>query len=376
MIGSALVWHCVRFCRALRERGVQVTAADSVIASRALAFLDIGDRDDIRLGLRASLIRSVDQYPLFDDVFDMMWSADGSVRAAANVSGSTSRTTAPPAPARASRVTLATWMRGEDESRTERVRIRHASDHEATGQQDFSTFGNPESAAFERIARLIARRLALRTSRRWTAATRGTRPDLRRTVRRSVPWGGELVTLAWRRRKVRRTNLVAVCDVSGSMDVYTRFLLQFLHALQRSFARIETFAFSTRLTRTTGALRHASWQHAVTCVARDVTDWSGGTRIGASLAQFVDAWGTLVDRRTVVLILSDGWDTGAPAVLDQAMARLHRRAGRIIWLNPLMASAGFTPATQGMQAALPHIDVLASAHDVQSLAALVKHLAI
>ena len=371
-----LVAHCVHFCRTLRVRGVPVTPAETVLAARTLGLIDIGDREDVRLGLRTALVLQRDQYPLFDAVFDEMWGGNPFFRGGPVGIPGQSRTTAPPPDQRRAQVTLQTWMRGEDPTREERIPVRQASDREGLDRRNFSNFGNEEAAAFERLARRIARRLALRRSRRWKAATRGARLDLRRTMRGSLRTGGEVVALEWRRRKIRRTRLVAICDVSGSMELYARFLLQFLHALQNSFAQIETFVFSTRLTRTSTLLRHARWEKALSDVAREVTDWSGGTRIGASLAHFVESWIKLVDRRTVVIVLSDGWDTGEPAVLGHAMARLHERAGRVIWLNPLMASEDFAPETRGMQAALPYIDLLAPAHNVESLERLVRSLAI
>jgi uncharacterized protein with von Willebrand factor type A (vWA) domain len=368
---SGLVAHCVNFCRALRTRGVPVTPAETLLAARTLSVVDIGDREDIRLGLRTVLVLQRDQYPVFDAVFDEMWGGgslgDHSAR---------SRTTQPPSNQERARVTLETWMRGEDPTREQRVAVRQASDREATGRRDFATFDNEQSAAFERLARRIARRLALRRSRRWKPSPRGARLDLRRTMHGSLRTGGEVVALEWRRRKLRRTRLVAICDVSGSMELYAKFLLQFLHALQNTFARIETFVFSTRLTRTTALLKHARWEEALSGVARAVTDWSGGTRIGTSLAHFVEHWIDLVDRRTVVIVLSDGWDTGDPEVLGAAMEQLHVHAGRVIWLNPLMASPDYAPETRGMQAALPHVDLLAPAHSVESLEKLVRHLAI
>ncbi len=371
-----VVTHCVNFCRTLRARGVPVTPAETVLAVRALGVVDVGDREDVRLGLRTALVLRRDQYPLFDAIFDEMWGGDAAARGDLPGNPAQSRTIAPPPNQPRAQVTLQTWMRGEDPTREERVPVRQASDREALGRRDFSSFGNEQAEAFERLARRIARRLSLRRSRRWRAANRGTRLDLRRTIRGSIRMGGEVMALEWRRRKIRRTRLVAICDVSGSMELYARFLLQFLHALQNSFAQIETFVFSTRLTRTSALLKHARWELALSGVAREVTDWSGGTRIGASLARFVDDWIRLVDRRTVVIILSDGWETGEPLVLGRAMEQLHQRAGRVIWLNPLMASRDYTPETRGMQAALPHIDLLAPAHNVESLEQLVRHLAI
>src|SRR5207248_8956124 len=172
--------------------------------------------------------------------------------------------------------------------------------------KDFATFESTELADIERLTAMIARRLDARPSRRWRPARggNGARIDLRRTIRWSLKTGGDAIELARRERKLRRTKLVALCDVSGSMDLYSRFLLQFLYALQHSFARVETFVFSTKLVRITASLARDSYRTALDALARSETGWSGGTKIGASIAEFVAGWPRLVDRRTVVIVLS------------------------------------------------------------------------
>jgi len=158
------------------------------------------------------------------------------------------------------------------------------------------------------------------------------------------------------------------------MDLYSRFLLQFLYALQGSFARVESFVFSTELRRITESLRERPYASALRGLRDSVRDWSGGTRIGECLSTFESEWGRLVDRRTVVIVLSDGWDTGDPAELSRALEAIRMRSRRLIWLNPLLGSPGYEPLTQGMQAALPHLSVFASAHNLESLRALERHL--
>jgi uncharacterized protein with von Willebrand factor type A (vWA) domain len=237
-----------------------------------------------------------------------------------------------------------------------------------------ATFGGESLSDAERVARAIARRLAARPSRRWRPTLRGPRLHLRRTVRAALRTAGDLSLLVYRRRAFRRTKLVVLCDVSGSMDLYVRVLLQFLFALQHSFARVETFAFATRLSRITNDLRARDYDEALAAVARHVEDLNGGTRIGSSLAAFTADWLRLVDRRTIVIILSDGWDTDEPAQLTDALAIIHRRAARVIWLNPLLADPNYEPLTRGMQAALPHIDVFAPGDTLESLETLARHL--
>ena len=169
---------------------------------------------------------------------------------------------------------------------------------------------------------------------------------------------------------------IIIVDVSGSMDLYARLLLQFLYALQNAFSRVETFVFATRLSRVTDELRAPGYRDALGNLSERVQDWSGGTRIGESLSTFLAGWPRLVDRRTVVVVLSDGWETGDPEVLGAALAVLHRRAGRLVWLNPLLGSPGYEPLTRGMQTALPHLDVFAPANDLASLEQLARHLSL
>ncbi len=248
------------------------------------------------------------------------------------------------------------------------------SNLELIAEKDFSTFSADELPAIRRLTRRLARRLAGRVGRRRVAGRRGS-VDLRRTLRGNLG-KGELVELAHRTRAPRPPRLVVLCDVSGSMDLYSRFLVQFLHGLQGAFAGMETFTFSTRLTRVTPLLKSRSFGQSLVALAA-VTDWSGGTRIGESLDRFVREWGRrLVDRRTVVIVLSDGWDTGDPDLLASALERIRQRGARLLWLNPLLGQPDYTPETRGMAAALPLVHAFLPAHNLASLGALERALRI
>src|SRR5438552_3245288 len=212
-----------------------------------------------------------------------------------------------------------------------------------------------------------------RIARRLRGPARGPH-DLRRTLRANLT-RGELIDLRYRRRKRKKVRLVLLCDVSGSMDLYSRFLLQFLFALQSAFSRVETFTFSVRLTRVTDYLRARSYREVLRRLTA-VKDWSGGTRIGESLAEFNRGWPSLVDRRTIVIILSDGWDTGDPDMLSAELLRIKRRAGRVIWLNPLLGNPSYEPLTRGMAAALPLVDRFAAAHNLAALRDLAGSLSL
>jgi len=378
---GSVVERVTAFCRVLRERGLVVTPAESVDAVRLLEWIDVSDRMELHLALRSLLTTRREDLAAFDALFAEWWRVSqpeeqrsrdrkSVPKARLNASGQVKHVDAPA-------LALSRWssmsVASDDEGPAP---LAMPSANESRAKKDFATFDSDELGEIERLTRLIARRINARRSRRWKPARGGnsSRVDLRRTIRLSLKTGGDIVELARRERKLRRTKLVALCDVSGSMDLYSRFLLQFLYALQHAFARVETFVFSTRLVSISEVLRRDEYRAALAALARSETGWSGGTKIGASIAQFATDWSRLVDRRTVVIILSDGWDTGEPEQLGDALREIHRRAGRVVWLNPLLGSPSYKPLTRGMQAALPHVDIFAPAHNVASLAALGRHL--
>ncbi len=361
---SGLVEKIVGFCRALRERGLPVTTAHAFDAVKALRVIGLDRRDRAYWGLRCVLASRPEDFEIFDELFAQLFAPpDGPGERPRPMDRGK------PATERGER-SLSSWGGAASDEESEKIPV--ASDQPALGTRDFSSFGSQELEEIERIAARIARRLAARPSRRWKPAHAGSRVDLRRTLRRAT--AGELLDLRFRRRKPRKTRIVAICDVSGSMDLYSRLLLQFLYALQGSAARVESFVFSTGLRRVTDLLRASDYAAALREMSAEVHDFSGGTRIGACLAAFNADWGRLVDRRTVVVILSDGWDTGDPELLGAELEILKRRSRRVVWLNPLLGSPGYQPLTLGMQAALPHLSVFASAHNLASLRALERHL--
>ncbi|HUQ81021.1 MAG TPA: VWA domain-containing protein [Gemmatimonadaceae bacterium] len=371
------------FSRALRDRGMRATPASSIEAIRALTAVDITDKDDVYFALRSVLATRRQDFAQFDRLFEEWWGSH-------NHEGGRDRTAAPRqppakplrtgpwfAPKVVTAPTHLTW-RAVPPAETrddETVPLAAPSTRDATGSKDFQHYDDADLQHLEDAAARIVRRLRSRRSRRWRIARRGPRVDARRIVRLALSTGGDPIRLARRERKLRRTKLVVVCDVSGSMDLYSRFLLQVLYALQHAFARVEAFVFSTRLVRVSDALSTNSYRAALHALA-GVKDggWSGGTKIGECVEALRVGWPRLFDRRTAVIILSDGWETGDPAILASALRGLRRRAGRIIWLNPLLGSPGYQPLTAGMQAALPHVDVFASAHDLASIERLATHL--
>jgi uncharacterized protein len=377
--GKSILADTIRFCRALRENGIAVTPGEAVTAVRALRLIDCGDRRETFLSLRSVLTSRVEDFPIFDELFEDFWSGiDRSAQPRTKTTRETRfgivRCLQPRSQERAPKglaFFLEKWAPASGDS--EQVNIPAASNIESDAEKDFGKFGSDELQEIARIARRLVRKLASRPSRRWKPVRRGSRVNLRRSLRKSLRTGGELVDLSFKERKQKKTRLVVICDVSGSMDLYSRLLIQFAYALQNSLARVETFVFSTYLKRISGQLKHKAYERALESLG-ETRGWSGGTLIGPSIAEFNSSWPAMVDKRTIVIILSDGWDTGEPEELAGALTVLKRRAGRLIWLNPLLGSPGYQPLTRGMQAALPHIDVFAPLHNLQSLRALERHL--
>jgi uncharacterized protein len=370
-----LTTAALRFADLLRRHGLPVSLAQVVDAARAMDYLDLGDRNEVFLGLRTVLVGRPEDYGTYERCFLAFWRAEFEPeRALPGLLGEPrgaepEAEQAPAAPTRP--VALETWGQQDPES-AEPLAVPGVSDRDALMTQDFSTFGADQLDEVLRLTIQIARRLARRLTRRRRPARRRGRLDLRRTMRANLA-RADLIELRYRERRRRKVRLVLLCDVSGSMDLYTRFLLQFLFALQNVFGRVETFTFATRLTRVTDLLRARSYRQVLRRLT-EVRDWSGGTRIGDSLARFNREWPSLVDRWTIVIVLSDGWDTGEPELLAEELMRIKRRAGRLIWLNPLLGNPSYEPLTRGMAAALPLVDVFAAAHNLQSLRELASKL--
>jgi uncharacterized protein with von Willebrand factor type A (vWA) domain len=377
--GADLPRAIVRFVTVLRRHGLPVALLQVTDAVRALEKLDLADREEVRLGLRVVLVSRPEDLSTFDGCFDEFWRQDR--EEVSDFPGLTMP--APDAPEGLAlpaggdkRETLAldTWGEPEDEDGGEPLGVPGVSDAESLAGQDFSTFSPDQLDEVFRLTIQIARRLARRLSRRRRPRARRGRIDLRRTLRANLN-RGDLIELRYRRRKRRKVRLLLLCDVSGSMDLYSRFLLQFVFALQSVFNRVETFTFSTRLTRVTEYLKARSYRQALRRLT-EVRDWSGGTRIGESLATFNREWPHAVDRRTIVIVLSDGWDTGEPEILATELMRIKRRAGRLLWLNPLLGNPSYEPLTRGMAAALPLLDDFAPAHNLAALRDLASKLTI
>jgi uncharacterized protein with von Willebrand factor type A (vWA) domain len=358
------------FGRLLRALGLEVHMGRLLDVAEALPHVDISLREDVYYTCRALLVHRREDLAVFDRAFDMFWTGRGQSMSDARVDDD--RTPDDDNPAAAPPLIEMTGDAVGGEGRA--GALRTWSDAAALAEKDFAEFTVDEID----LARAALDRLVwnpgTRTTRRWVAG-RGARVDLRRALARSVRTGGDPVKLPRRKRRRRVRPIVLLCDISGSMERYSRMLLHFAHALAQRHRRVEVFLFSTELTRVTPELRRRGLDAAVSAAARVVPDWSSGTRIGESLRTLHQRWmRRVLHGGPVVLLISDGWDRGEPALLREQVARLQRSCYRLIWLNPLIGTADYAPLTRGLQAALPYVDDFLPARTLTNLADLALHL--
>jgi hypothetical protein len=359
---SPLVGRTLDFLARLREAGLPVAPARTLDALRALGCVDALAEDDYRLALRVNLVGSPEQERLFERVFDQFFrAAPDTRRYRSGIRGET--------------------MQGRLGHHEKELDQRVDSDPARAGavatdrEADLEDRWDPSAAPLERIIRELARRLATRPSRRVRADRRGRAIDLRRSMRRNTGFGLDLVDLARSRRRTRRTRLVMLCDVSGSMDSFNPFLLRLMLGLQQLMRNSRTLVFSTHVTEITGLLRSRSVPETLREVSARVRHWSGGTDIGAALAELNR--GAIREgsaSSTVAIVLSDGYDSGDPARITREMTQLQRRVRKIVWINPMYGATTFQVRAAGMRAALPFVDHFLPAFDARSLQRLVREL--
>lgn len=363
----------VEFCRFACENGISAGVKESLDALRAARAVGIAKQEDLKFALRAVLCSSKADWDLFEAVFEAFWS--GPQAETSLERGKRSKKTREQ---ESQQENAELGLMGQSSSATvegEGKAVLGATAHERLKKADFSEVGNTDLAELERISLRLLQQMSLRLSRRIKKIASHGRIDLRRTIRRSIGRGGDPIDLSFRSRKLQQLKMVIVLDVSGSMNPYSIFFVRFAYALQKHFKRVDTFLFSTQLTDITSALRARQLRDALESLAEQAAGWSGGTKIGDSLRELNLRHGRrLFSRDTVFMVLSDGWDTGDPEMLAEALSAIKRRVRKLIWLNPLLGMADYQPITRGMNAALPYIDVFAPAHSLESLLELEMHL--
>lgn len=387
-IGAALRMRLAGFVRSLRDSGFKVGLAETNDAMRLLQSPLAHRPHELKGAMRALFSGRHSDWQRFDEIFDAYWFAKG-LKGAIKASGSSPRK---------GTKTIRDLMDAagqkqdgmvgdverkpgseEDQDGDEETQARRegASIAENLGQVDFRKINDPE--AIERaheLAEKLAHSMRVRLTRRDRQKRKGPRLDLRRTIRHSIAHGGTPIDLVRKGPRERQLRLVILLDASGSMSNYTGVFTRFVHGMLDSFREAEAFLFHTRLVHVSSALAERDPARALDRMGLMAQGVGGGTRIGEALAEF-NRWhaARVIHSRTCVMILSDGYDTGDPEKLGHEMAALRRRCKRIVWLNPLIGWQGYEPTAGGMAAALPHVDLFAPAHNLDSLAALEPYLA-
>lgn len=361
MPANSVVRHIVTFGRVLREVGVEVGPGRVADALKGLDSVELARQDDVYWTLRQTLVSRREDLESFDIAFNSWFLR-------APLAARPKREADPPPSAERRNGGEPGPGPEIDGGETE---VGGWSEVELLRTKDFGAMTPEELARAKRLIQAIAVARPRRRTRRLRPDSKGHALDVRRLVRASLATGGDPVQRAFRSRVDTPRKLVLILDVSGSMDSYARALLLYVHAARGAGKRVEAFAFGTRLTRLTPELGSRDAEAAFTAAAARVADWSGGTRIGASLKTYNDEWGRrALTRGAVVVILSDGWERGDTQLVAREMERLARQAFAVVWVNPLKGHPEYEPQAGGMRAALPYVDRFLSGHDVASLETL------
>ena len=390
--GRRLLREAVGFGRALRAARLSIDLGAAVDFARALTLVDIADREQVKAAGAAVFVRRRDDRAVYDVAFDRWWRRRGSrlpdeyapvdaarredapaeeedAGAAPPEAGAERGEMRPTSAARRSRPRRTTPATTRRRSTGIVISPDAYSQGEVLRHREFDRMTPAELREAERLVDLLVPRLERRRTRRYELHSHGRRLAPRAMFRRNLGTGGQLVSWVWRRQIREPRSLVVLCDISGSMERHSRLLLRFVQALSAaSEVRTESFVFGTRLTRVTRLLRDRDRDRALARVADSVNDWAGGTRIGESFRTFNQQWARRSLRTSgVVIVVSDGWDRGDPALVASETARLRRNCHRLVWLNPLAGTPGYQPLAGGMRAAYPYIDDFLPAGTVASL---------
>jgi len=352
----------IGFCRYLRANGFTAGLSESIASLEAVRAASPSDLDELRAVLQPAICKSKEEWEKFDDLFHQYWNTHEKPRA--------KKTRRPPVVggiSAAGLMSLTGLRNASSESSEESKTTTGASLQARLKQVDFSQVPVDQQHLLDALAERLLAQASRRISRRFKVGQKRGRIDLRRTMRASIGCGGYHGKLKYKTRAPKPPPVVILLDVSGSMSLYSFFLLRFAHSLRKAFKRADTFIFSTELADIRGALRLRVLPEALRALSEKATGWASGTKIGLSLSEFNRHHSRLLARNTIFLILSDGWDTGEPEELTRELRAIKEKVRAIIWLNPLLGMPDYSPETRGMKASLPYIDVFAPAHSLESL---------
>ncbi len=369
-----MLGRIVGFSRALHSAGVEVNAGNLIDLCDSFRYISMHNPRDFYAAARATLVSRYDDLETFDAVFKAFWARpilpDDMTLTDTDAAGDPDLDVQ----ADVNEVVDTADLQEEAEGEGESEEVGYSPD-EALMAKDLAAMSDREIEQARKVIHEIVNIIANRRSRRRVPENRGAELDFRRTWRRNALYGSDGVELMMKRRRIKKTKLMLLCDVSGSMDCYSRFLIRFIYALKREIRDVEVGVFSTRMTAISRLLKTKGIEESLVEVAETVHDWAGGTDIGGCLREFNDQFARdMLHSRTVMIIVSDGWDRGDPDLMRQEMARLRKRVHKLLWLNPLLGTPGYQPLCLGMKTALPYLDYFLPAHNLESLIQLARTL--
>jgi uncharacterized protein with von Willebrand factor type A (vWA) domain len=367
---SEISANVVEFCRVLRNEGLASGFREEADVLRALQLIQIGNPEEFKLTLRTILAHKKSEQEIFDRVFDSYW--HGKISTSSTHLGLRKKPSFKTPKQSLLNPNFSDW---NDALEDHEQQVFTYSPLEILTRKSFADFKDED--VNETTRQIMRLRQVLRTSHglRYRKSAHRHLLDFRKTMRLSMKNAGEVLQLAYKERAPKPLNILLLCDVSGSMETYSKFLISFMYSFHSAYNKMETFVFSTSLTRLTGIMKRKSLKEVLHEISKSVPDWSGGTRIGESFQHLLELYSHKINNDTVVIILSDGWDIGNIDLLEQSMKSIHRKAKRVIWLNPLISTPAYEPECMGMRCALPYIDDFLAAQDLTSLRNLCTHLA-
>ncbi|MDY6972341.1 MAG: VWA domain-containing protein [Thermodesulfobacteriota bacterium] len=376
---KGIIQSMLLFCRILGRLKINITMGRVLDSISSLKHINIADREDFYHALKANLVSHQKDIPVFDQAFQHFWRFSEDTKDAQKTgddeNDNDEREEGDKEQGTKEGLFIESWTGEKPDGAEDEAQIPEYSPVETLATKDFSAFTDEDVKKIQEVIVQIASKIATKKSRRRKLDPRGDELALRQTLRMNLKYGGDVFQIARRKRKIKKTKLIALADVSGSMDSYSRFFVQFIYGMQDRLSGVETFVFSTHLTRVTEVLKKRDMGDALNEIAKNVLHWSGGTKIGSCLQAFNNEYApTMLNGKSVVVIISDGWDTGNTGLLETEIKKLKEHCHKIIWLNPLLGSPDYQPLCRGIQAVMPHLSYFLPLHNLNSLIALGKTL--